>query len=105
MREITPILKSREQEKMYHALIGDIARQATHLGAKWDKEDWKRFLIWQYSKDAGLPTGRFVQSLDGTGIVQLGLQSRKFSKEEATGFVEWLLAWGAQNGITYEKTH
>ncbi len=56
-------------------------------------------------QDAGLPTGRFVQSLDGTGIVQLGLQSRKFSKEEATGFVEWLLAWGAQNGITYEKTH
>jgi hypothetical protein len=100
MREVTP--KSREQEKMYHALIGDIARQATHLGAKWDAEDWKRFLIWQYSKDSGMSTGRFVQSLDGTGIVQLGLQSRKFSKEEATEFVEWLLAWSAQNGIEHD---
>lgn len=102
MREV---IKSREQEKMYHALIGNIAKQAQHLGAMWDAEDWKRFLIWQFSKDAGLPTGRFVQSLDGTGIVQLGLQSRKFSKDEATQFVEWLLAWSAQNGIEHEKTN
>jgi len=33
--EIKPINKSREQEEKYHAMIGEIAKQAQHLGAKW----------------------------------------------------------------------
>jgi hypothetical protein len=105
MREVTPTLKSREQEKMYHALIGDIARQAQHLGAKWDAESWKRLLVDQYLRDKKEMGSRVIPNLDGTGIVQLGYQTRHFTKEQAVEFVEWLLAWGAQNGITYEKTH
>ncbi len=91
--------KSRDQEEMYHAIIGQIAKQASHLGAKWSQEDWKRFLVWQFAKEVGISTGKLVPSLDGTGIVQLGLQTRKFKKEEASQFTEWLLAWAAQNGV------
>jgi hypothetical protein len=91
--------KSRDQEEMYHALIGHIAKQASHLGAKWSAEDWKRFLVWQFAKEVGISTGKLVPSLDGTGIVQLGLQTRKFKKDEASQFTEWLLAWAAQNGV------
>jgi hypothetical protein len=43
--------------------------------------------------------GKIVPNLDGTGIVQLGLQTRKFTKEQASEFVEWLYAWSANNGI------
>jgi len=103
--EIKAVNKSREQEEKYHAMIGDISKQAKHLGSVWDAESWKRFLLWQYAKDNDLNQGQIVPSLDGTGIVQLGLQSRHFSKEEASEFVEWLHAWGAENGITFtEKT-
>ena len=102
MREVTPTLKSREQEKMYHALIGVIARQATHLGAKWDAESWKRLLVDQFMRDSKMGGNRILPNLDGTGIVQLGSQTRRFSKEQASEFVEWLLAWGAEHGITYE---
>lgn len=84
---------------MYHAIIGHIAKQASHLGAKWDSEDWKRFLVWQFAKEAGINNGKLVPSLDGTGIVQLGMQTRKFTKDQASQFTEWLLAWTAQNGI------
>ena len=91
--------KSRDQEEMYHAIIGHIAKQASHLGAKWDAEDWKRFLVWQFAKEVGINTGKLVPSLDGTGIVQLGMQTRKFTKDQASQFTEWLLAWAAQNGI------
>lgn len=101
--EIRRESKSRDQEEMYHALIGGIAKQASHLGAKWDAEDWKRFLVWQFSKENGADTGRLVPSLDGTGIVQLGLQTRKFTKDEASQFTEWLLAWAAQNGVNVEQ--
>ena len=91
--------KSRDQEEMYHAIIGHIAKKASHLGAKWDSEDWKRFLVWQFAKEAGINTGKLVPSLDGTGIVQLGMQTRKFTKDQASQFTEWLLAWATQNGI------
>lgn len=103
--EIKAVNKSREQEEKYHAMIGDISKQASHLGSKWDSESWKRFLLWQFAKDTNTNQGQIVPSLDGTGIVQLGLQSRSFTKEQASEFVEWLHAWGAENGITFtEKT-
>ena len=101
--EIKDALKSRDQEEKYHAMIGEIAKQALHVGAKWDAEDWKRLLVWQFCKDIGLNEGRILPSLDGTGIVQLGFQTRYFTKEQASEFVEWLHAWGAENGVTFEQ--
>jgi hypothetical protein len=101
--EIKAADKSRDQEQKYHAMIGEIAQQASHLGAKWDAEDWKRMLVWQFCKHQKLNEGKIVPSLDGTGIVQLGQQTRKFTKEQASEFVEWLHAWGAEHGVTYEQ--
>lgn len=103
--EIKPVSKSREQEEKYHAIIGDIAKQAQHMGAKWSAEDWKRLLVDQYLKDAGLNGSKIIPSLDGAGIVQLGMQTRKFTKEQASEFVEFLLAWSAENGITLDDSN
>lgn len=84
---------------MYHAILGQIALQASHLGSSWDAEAWKRLLTHQWAKDTGRETGQIVQSLDGGDIVQLGIQTRKFSKEEASEFTEFLLAWCAEHNI------
>jgi len=97
--EIKLVSKTREQEEKYHAMIGDIAKQAQHLGAKWSAEDWKRLLVDQFLRETENIQGKIVPNLDGTGIVQLGLQTRKFTKEQASEFVEWLYAWSAENGI------
>lgn len=103
--EVKDASKSREQEEKYHAIIGDIAKQASHLGSKWDAESWKRLLVWQFCKDKQIDAGKIVPSLDMTGVVQLGQQTRKFTKEQASEFVEFLLAWCADNGIELnEKT-
>jgi hypothetical protein len=101
--EIKPINKSREQEEKYHAMIGEIAKQAQHLGAKWIAEDWKRLLVDQFCKDTGLTGSKVIPNLSGDGIVQLGFQTRNFTKEQASEFVEWLHSWGANNGITFEE--
>lgn len=97
--EIKAESKTRDQEEKYHAMISDIARQANHQGARWETEDWKRLLLDDFAKQANLPKARIVASLDGTGIVQLGLQSRKFTKEQGSEFIEFLFSWAAQNGI------
>jgi len=101
--EIKNASRSCPQNSKYHAMIEEIAQQASHLGAKWDAEDWKRLLLNEFAKQANLPQGRIVPSLDGSGIVQLGLQSRKLTKEQASEFVEWLHAWGAEHGVTFEQ--
>ena len=95
--------RSINQNRMYHALIREIASQAAHLGAKWDAEAWKRLLTHKWAKDTGRPTGQIVQSLDGDDIVSLGIQTRKFTKEDATEFTEFLLHWCAENGVRIEE--
>jgi hypothetical protein len=100
--EIKAESKSRDQEEKYHAMLGEIATQAQHLGAKWSTEDWKRLLVDLFAKETGLQGGKIIPSLDGQGIVQLGLQTRNFTKEQAMEFITFLEAWGASNGIVFK---
>ncbi len=102
--EVKDASRSDEQNRKYHAIFGDIAKQAEHCGSKWDAEDWKRMLVWQYCKEKQIDAGRLVPSLDMTGVVQLGQQTRKFTKEQASEFVEFLIAWCAENGIELKET-
>lgn len=101
--------KKRIQEEKYHAMIGDIAAQVEMLGEKWGDEDAKRILIDAFArvmKAAGTPlkqSGRIVPSLDGTGVVQLGIQSRKFKVMEAAQFIEYLYAFGAENNVIWTE--
>jgi len=97
--EIKEQSKSREQERLYHELIGQIAKQAQHLGAKWSAEDFKRLLVDQFVREQGISNGKVIPNLDGTGIVQLGFQTRNFSKEQASEFVEFLMAWASEHGV------
>jgi hypothetical protein len=101
--EIKAESKSRDQEQRYHAMIGEIATQAQHLGAKWSAEDWKRLLVDLFAKEMGLQSGKIIPSLDNTGIVQLGLQTRDFSKERAAEFITFLEMWGSANGIIFKN--
>lgn len=101
--EIKAESKTRDQEEKYHAMIGEIATQAQHLGAKWSTEDWKRLLIDLFAKESGLQGGKIIPSLDGQGIVQLGFQTRNFTKEQAMEFITFLEAWGASNGIIFKN--
>lgn len=97
--EIKAENKTREQEKLYHAIIGRIAKQAEHAGARWDAESWKRFLLDQFAQETNRPSGKVAPSLDGERIIQIGLLTRKFTKEDGMEFIEWLYAWAAHKGF------
>ena len=101
--ELRPKSKSRDQEQKYHAMIGEIAEQAKHLGATWDAESWKRLLVNKFCKEIGVSGGHIIPNLDGDGIVQLDFQTRKFTIDQASQFVEFLLAWGVNNGIVFKQ--
>jgi hypothetical protein len=97
--EIKQESRSLEQNAMYHSIIHQIAKQARHLGSTWDAESWKRLLVDAYTKENGEYSGQVIPSLTGDGIVQLGLQTRKFTKQQASEFTEWLMIWCVENGV------
>jgi hypothetical protein len=101
--EIKQQSKSREQERLYHELIGQIAKQAQHVGSKWSADDFKRLLVDQFAREIGLTGAKIVPNLDGTGFVQLGVQTRKFTVDQGSQFIEWLYAWAANNGVTIDE--
>ena len=106
--------KSRDQEQKYHAMIGDIARQYVHAGRKWEADDMKRILIDQFRRDtikdpdfadlwAGMGVVEMAPAFDGSGVVMLGVQSRKFPLKLAIVFIEWLDALGAELNIKWSN--
>jgi hypothetical protein len=97
--EIKQENRSSDQNRLIHSIIGQISKQAQHLGSTWDADDFKRLLVWQWAKETGRSAPKIIPSLDGSGFVQLGLQTRKFTKPDASEFYEWLMAWCAENGV------
>lgn len=103
--EIKPPAKSRDQEALYHAVFAEAARSKEFMGRKHDAETWKRLLVDAFAKlkqDEGNPlngAGFVVPSLDGQRVVQLGVQTRRFTKGEASEFIEFLNAWMAHEEV------
>ena len=105
--------KKREQEEKYHAMIGEIAKQCTFMGRKFDSESWKRLLVDAYVRVArenataeGKPDpfkgqGGVIPNLDGTGFVQLGIQTRGFTIKQASEFIEYMLDYGQNNLVVF----
>lgn len=103
--------KSRDQEAKYHAMFGDIAKQCRFMAQTWDAEDWKRLLVDafhratkddpDYRDEWVKVMPRMVPSLDGSGVVALGAQTRRFTKKLASAFIEFLHAWGAHEGVRW----
>lgn len=99
-------VKSRDQEEAYHAIIGEIAAAYEIHGRLWDAESMKRLLVdqfWRETKDEyaemweQVGNIRSVPSIDGSGIVSLGAQTRNFPKRLGSLFIEWLNAFKAQH--------
>lgn len=111
---IEPPAKTRLQEERYHAMIGDIAAQFELHGRRWDPESMKRLLVDQFRRDtmhdpefarlwASMGTMEMAPSIDGTGLVALGWQTRRFPKKLASAFIEWLFAFGAEVEIHWSN--
>jgi len=97
--EIKQARRSTEQNDMFHAIISTISKRMAEAGSKWTADDWKRLLIDQWAHETDRKIGKVAPSLDGERVVQLGLQSHKFTVEESSEFIDWLMAWATDKGI------
>lgn len=105
---VEPPKKKREQEEKYHAMIGDIAKQATYAGRKWVADDMKRLMVDEFADEmrqqgkALHHDSRLVPSEDGRRVIQLGIQTSQFYVSEASNFIEFLAAWGTDRGVEFQ---
>jgi hypothetical protein len=97
--EIKQSRRSTEQNDMFHSIIAQISKKMGEAGSKWTADDWKRLLIDQWAHETDRRIGKVAPSLDGERVVQLGLQSHKFTIEDSSEFIEWLMAWSTEKGI------
>ncbi len=111
--KLEPENRRENHNRHFHSLIGQIAQQ---LGATVpdiaDPEDAKRILISAFRIDtrndpdlmgewAKFGDVRMSRGLRGE-VVLLGIQSRDFTIKLARAFIEWLYAFGAEQGVRFK---
>jgi len=105
--EIKPATRSTIQNAKCHAMLADISRQYEFECGKLEVEDTKRMLVDAFARvkaAMGEPLpgyGFSVPSLIGKGVVQLGIQTRRFSKPLMAEFITYLHAWGVDHGVRF----
>jgi len=101
--------RSDDQNARFHAMLGDISKQVPFFGQKRDLETVKRLLVDAFARvkaDMGEPLpghGYTLPSLDGRGVVQLGVQTRSLGKSITSELIEYLFAWGAENNVRWSE--
>ncbi len=88
--------RSLPQNDKFWAMLTDIATQKEHCGRKYTPDTWKCLLMHAWGREV-----KFIPALDGEGVVPMVYRSSDLSKAEMTELIEFLFAWGAQNGVVF----
>lgn len=92
--------RSLEQNSKLHAALSDIADQIEWHGERMDVDDWKRLLTAAWAR-AESQQVKLVPALDGNGFDVLYRRTSRMSKSEMSNLIEYLHAWGAEQGVKF----
>lgn len=86
-----------QNDRMW-AMLTDIAQQKLHAGRKYTPDQWKVLFLHACGREV-----QFIPALDGTTFIPWGQSSSDLSKEEMTDLIEFMFAWGADNGVAFHE--
>jgi hypothetical protein len=89
--------RTSAQSAKFHAMIGEVARQATHNGRRYPADDWKAIFLHALGQEM-----RFLPALDGLSFIPIGNHSSELSKEQMSDAIEMIFAWGAEHGVKFK---
>lgn len=92
--EVKPETRSDSQNKLLHALIGEIAAEHQWCGKKHDTETWKRLLVAAWTRARG-ESVELLPALDGHGVDIVFRRTSKMTKGEVNELIEFIEAWRA----------
>lgn len=94
--EFKAIKRSLPQNDLMWAMLTDVSAQAEHNGRKYTPDQWKIIFMAAIGREV-----QFIPSLDGKTFIPWGQSSSDLSRKEMTDLIDFIDAWGAQNGIKF----
>lgn len=91
--------RSIPQNDKLWAMLSDVAVQKEHAGKKWPTDTWKMIFMHAWGHEV-----QFIPSLSGDGFIPMGFSSSDLSKNEMSELLEFIAAWGAQNGVVFHDS-
>lgn len=101
--EVKPTKRTDDQNRRFHAMVGDIARaRIPWAGKVRTAEQWKVLLV----------SGHATATKDGSGDIVPGLESEFVNLRESTALmsvrrgaslIEYTRAWGDMNGVAWSE--
>jgi hypothetical protein len=88
--------RSLPQNDRMWAMLTDIAKQKEHAGRKYTPNKWKALFMHACGQEMD-----FAPTLDGKSFQPLGFRSSDLTKDEMSALIEFMFAWGAENGVTF----
>jgi len=94
--EVKGARRTLPQNDRMWAMLTDISLQKEHFGRKYTPDQWKCLFMAACGREV-----QFIPALDGKGFIPWGQSSRDLSKEEMSALIEFMFAWGAENGVVF----
>lgn len=88
--------RSLDQNALLWSMLTDIASQKEHGGRKYTSEQWKVIFLAAIGREV-----QFIPSLDGKTFIPWGQSSSDLSKHEMSQLIDFMSAWGAENGVKF----
>lgn len=98
--EFKAVKRSIPQNDRMWAMLTDIAAQKEHGGRKYTPDQWKVIFLAAIGREV-----QFIPSLDGKAFIPWGQSSSDLSKQEMTDLIEFIMAWGTENCVTFHDGH
>jgi hypothetical protein len=84
-----------QNDRMW-AMLTDVANQKLHMGRRYSPDQWKVLFMHACGREV-----QFLPALDGSTFIPWGQSSSDLSKDEMSELIEFLFAWGAENGVVW----
>ena len=92
--------RTDEQNAKLHAMLGDIAQQATWQGDKLDIDGWKNLFVSGHTIATKAPY-KLVMGLEGE-LVNVRERTSKMGVRRLASLIEYISAWAADNGVVFK---
>ena len=92
--------RSSGENRLLHALIGELAEKIEWAGKKRSAEIWKRLLVAAWCRVHGQSV-EILPALDGHGVDIVPARTSKLTKSECADLIEYIYAWGAEHGVKW----
>ena len=98
--EVREPRRTSPENRLLHALIGELASKLEWAGQKRSVEVWKRLCVSAWCRANG-ESVEILPALDGHGIDIVPVRTSRLSKRACAELIEWIYAFGSERGVRW----